>query len=156
MVGKAVLQENGSEDMPMNATEPIGRDSIIEYLKELLPDPIREGEGLDGSLTLVGGDPGEVIVGMTADEVSVSVFSVLWEGPHTPRVFPRRLASLCWCHIPASSLMMSLHTLVDAASELRRESYSSCERCGKTKPPEWMHGDSICQSCAEKELGVVY
>ncbi len=27
----------------MNATEPIGRDSIIEYLKELLPDPIREG-----------------------------------------------------------------------------------------------------------------
>jgi len=41
--GKAVLQENGSEDMPMNATEPIGRDSIIEYLKELLPDPIREG-----------------------------------------------------------------------------------------------------------------
>ena len=111
----------------MNDLEPMGRDSIVRYVKELLPIPIWEEEGLDGSMTLVGGDPGEVIVRITADEVSVSVFSVRWEGPHTPRVFPQRLASLCWCHIPTPSLMMSLHTLVDAASEVRRESYSLYE-----------------------------
>jgi hypothetical protein len=28
------------------------RESLIGYLKELLPDPVRESEGLDGSLTL--------------------------------------------------------------------------------------------------------
>ena len=129
---------------------------MIEFLKELLPDPVRESEGIDGSLTLLGGDPAEVIFRITADEVSVFAFSVRWEGPHTPRVLPRPFASLCWSQIPAPSLMMSLHTLVAAASEFRRVSYSLCERCGKTKPPEWMHGDSICQSCAERGLGVVH
>src|SRR3954452_11132186 len=98
-------------------TEHMDRESVRRYVKEHLPNPIRESEGLDGSLTLVGGDPGEVIVRLTAEEVLVSVFSVRWEGPHTPQVLPRPLASLSWCYIPTSSLMMSLHTLVAAASE---------------------------------------
>ena len=31
-----------------------------------------------------------------------------------------------------------------------------CEKCAETNSPEWMHGDDICQSCAERYLGVVY
>ena len=67
----------------MNALEPIGRDSIVEYLKELLPVPIWEGEGLDGSMTLVGGDPGEVIVRITADEVFFGLPSSRFDGGRT-------------------------------------------------------------------------
>jgi hypothetical protein len=140
----------------VNSPDAIGRESLVEYVKELLPNPIRDSEGLDGALTLVGGDPGEVIVRLTADDFSISVFSVRWDGPHTPRVLPRPFASLAWSQLPAASLMMAIRTLVAAASEVRRRSYSLCERCGKTHPPEWMHDDSTCQSCAERELGAVH
>jgi len=153
---KAFLHENQLEGMPMDAPEPLGKKSKIEYPKELLPVPIRESEGIDVSLTMVGGATGEVIVRLTADEVSISIFSVQWDGPHTPRVMPKPLASITWSQIPASGVMMLLHTSVAAASNVRRESYSMCESCGKTKPPEWMHGESVFQSCAEKELGVVH
>jgi hypothetical protein len=152
----SLFQGGTPEDLPVNSPDAMVRESLVEYVKELLPDPIRESEGLDGALTMVGGDPGEVIVRLTADDVSVSLFSVQWDGPHTPRVLPRPFASLVWSQIPAASLMMAIHALVAAASEVRRSSYSVCERCGKTKPPEWMHGESICRSCAERELGVVH
>jgi hypothetical protein len=105
---------------------------------------------------VVGGDPGEVVLKITASRVSVSVFTVRWEGPHTPRVRPRQLASLRWDRLPASRLMMVLHDLTDTAAETRRATFRKCTRCGKTRPPEWMHGEDTCQSCAERELGVVY
>jgi hypothetical protein len=31
-----------------------------------------------------------------------------------------------------------------------------CEECGERNPIGWRHGDLICQSCAERILGVVY
>ena len=80
----------------MNPPDPMGRESLTEYVRELLPSPVRVSEGLDGSLTLVGGDPCEVIVGLTADDVSISVFWVRLDGPHTSRVLPRRFACLAW------------------------------------------------------------
>jgi hypothetical protein len=30
-----------------------------------------------------------------------------------------------------------------------------CKECGKTKPPEWMHGKALCQGCAERNHGIV-
>ncbi len=63
----------------MNPPDPISREALTGYVKELLPQPIRESEGLDGSLTMVGCDPGEVIVRLTDDELSVSIFSVRWD-----------------------------------------------------------------------------
>jgi hypothetical protein len=125
-------------------------------LRELLPSSIREETQLDRSVFIVVGDPGEVIVRVGGSKVSVSVFSVRWEGPHTPVVQPRHLATLNWRRIPASTLMMTLHGLLRAAREVRTAKYRQCERCGETKPPEWMHEEKTCQSCAEQHLGIVY
>jgi hypothetical protein len=140
----------------MDDLDPIRRDDLLEHVRRSLPSPVREEAGIDGSTILIGGDPGEVVVRVTASKVSVSVFRVHWDGPHTPRIGPRQLATLSCSRLPAVRTMMALHTLIIAASEVRRASYRKCERFGETKPPEWMHDRRTCQSCAERELGVVH
>ena len=140
----------------MNDREPMDRDLLLRELRELLSGPVREETHLDGPIVFVGGDPGEVIVRVSGNKMSVAIFSVRWEGPHTPVVRPRHLATLSWRQIPASTLMMTLHGLVNTAREIRKAKYRRCERCGKTNPPEWMHDEKTCQSCAEQHLGVVH
>ncbi len=39
---------------------------------------------------------------------------------------------------------------------LNKEHFSRCEECGQLKPRGWMHDGNICQSCAERNHGVVY
>lgn len=140
----------------MTDLTPINRESLLDEIRRLLPDPLREETQVDGSVVIVGGDPGEVIVRMTGSKISIAEFTVRWEGPHTPVVRPRQVATLNWQRLPASETMMLLHMLIEAARSTRRSKFRTCERCGETKPPEWMHGESICQSCAEQHLGVVY
>ena len=134
----------------------LDRESLLDEINRLLPDPIRDETQLDGDVVLVGGDPGEVIVRISGSKVSIAVFSIRWDGPYTTVVRPKQLATLNWKRLPASTTMMTLHGLVSAAVEIRRAKYRKCERCGETKPPEWMHDDQTCQSCAEKHLGVVH
>jgi hypothetical protein len=140
----------------MSDLEPIDREYLLQEIQELLPDPVREETQLDGDVVLVGGDPGEVIVRISGSKFSIAVFTIRWDGPHTPVVRPKQLATLNWQRLPASTAMMTLHGLISAAVEIRRAKYRKCERCGETKPPEWMHDEQTCQSCAEKHLGVVH
>lgn len=135
---------------------PLDRESVIEEARRLLPEPVRDESQLDGTYVLVGGDPGEVVVSFKGSTVSVAIFSVRWEGPHTPVVCPQKIASLNWKRIPATRTMMSLHALIEAACEIRRSKYRKCKYCEQTNPPEWMHSDDVCQSCAERHLGVVH
>ena len=74
-------------------------------------------------------DPGELIVRVDRSKVSIALFRVCWEGPHTPVVRPMRLAILNWRRLPASRLMMTLHGLVFTAREVRTRTYHRCERC---------------------------
>jgi hypothetical protein len=140
----------------MTDLEPTDRDCLLREIRELLPDPVREETQLDGVLVMVGGDPGEAIVRISGRKVSIAVFSIRWDGPHTPLVQPKQLATLDWKHLPAYRMMMALHSLIESAIEIRRAKYRKCKRCGESKPPEWMHGPTLCQSCAERHLGVVH
>jgi hypothetical protein len=140
----------------MKDRQPMDREFLLRELRELLAAPVREETQLDGSVVMVGGDPGEVIVRVGAAKVSVAVFSIRWEGPHTPVVRPIHFATLSWRRLPASTLMMTLHGLIRAAREVRTAKYRRCERCGEMNPPEWMHDEKTCQSCAEQHLGVVH
>ena len=140
----------------MDNREPISRDEVLKELKELLGASIREETQFDGTIVMVGGDPAEVIVWVGRRKVSIALFRVCWEGPHTPMVRPIHFATLNWRRIPASTLIAALHSLINAAREVRRAKYRRCERCGEIKPPEWMHDEKTCQSCAEKHLGVVH
>jgi len=134
----------------------LDREARLDEIKRLLPDPMREETQLDGDVVLVGGDPGEVIVRIGGSKVSIAMYSVRWEGPHTPVVRPKELATLNWKRLPASRTIMELHSLIESAIEIRRAKYGKCVRCGNTNPPEWMHDENTCQSCAERYLGVVH
>lgn len=140
----------------MSNLEPISQCMLRQELRSLLPDPVREETQLDGTLVLIGGYPGEVVVRIHGSRATVAVFAIVWEGPHTSVVRPMSLGSLNWRRLPASSLLMAIHQLIKSARELRLANYKKCERCGETMPPEWMHDGKTCQSCAERYLGVVH
>jgi len=140
----------------MSDLEPFDRDFLLREIWELLPNPLREETQLDGSLVIGGGDPGKVIVRINGNKVSIAVFSIRWDGPGEPTVRPKQLATLNWKRLPSATTMMTLHGLISAAIEIRRSKYRKCEKCEETIPPEWMHDEDICQSCAERHLGVVY
>ena len=65
----------------MIENEPMERESLLRELRELLAAPVHEETQLDGSIVMVGGDPGEVIVRVGAAKVSIAVFSVRWNAP---------------------------------------------------------------------------
>ena len=115
----------------MSDLKPIDRDYLLQELQEQLPNPVREETQLDGDVVLVGGDPGEVIVRINGNKVSIAVFSIRWDGPHTPTVRPKQLATLNWKRLPASTTMMTLHGLISAAIEIRRSKYRKCENAKK-------------------------
>lgn len=140
----------------MGNRESMGRDDLPMEVSQLLGSAIYEETQLDGTIVMVGGDPGEVIVRVGRSEVSIALFRVCWEGPHTSVVRPVHLATLIWRRLPASTLMVTLDSLIIAAREVRTATYRQCGRCGETKPPEWMHDQKTCQSCAERYLGVVH
>lgn len=140
----------------MTDLKPIERDVLHQEMRRVLPNPVQEEHQLDGSQVMIGGDPGEVVVRVFGSQVSVAVFAVVWEGPHSPVVHPKSIGSLNWERLPASRLLMNLHNLIDSARDLRRSTYRNCGRCGETNPPEWMHDEETCQSCAERYLGVVH
>ena len=58
----------------------LDRESLLVEINRCLPAPIREETQLDGDLNLVGGDPGEVIVRINGNKVSIAVFSIRWDG----------------------------------------------------------------------------
>lgn len=121
-----------------------------------MPAPVREERQIDGTMVLIGGDPGEVAVRVRGSQVSVGIFGIVWQGPHTPVVCPKSIGNLNWKRLPASRLLLSLRNLIESARELRRSTYGNCERCGETNPPEWLQDDKTRQECVERHLGVVH
>jgi len=139
----------------MTDSEPIKRDLLLQDIRVYLPKPLRETQNLDGSLVLIGGDPGEVNVEVAENHVTVAVFAVVWEGPATPVDRPETIGQFNLKLLPAHQLLTSLHELIDSACAIRRSRYRKCEQCGETTPPEWMHDKKTCQRCATLR-GVVY
>jgi hypothetical protein len=140
----------------MNDTAIPDRNDLIRHVQSSLPEPVETETAMSGAAILTGGDPREVIVKIAGKRVSVGIFTVRWDGPHTPVVYREWLATLHWKNLPASELTAMLLQLISKASELRRARYRKCDRCAELNPPEWMHDKKTCQSCAERHLGVVY
>ncbi len=132
------------------------KQSLIDYLQARLPEPVPIHHlGSEGQV-FVGGDPGEVVVQVNDNSIIVSVFAIVWETPYSPVLGPELHASLDWKKLPADSLRQRLDDVIEEARQIRLRKYRTCERCGETKPPEHMHSCEVCQSCAEKHLGIVH
>jgi len=129
---------------------------LQKLITPLLPEPCSVEQADANSVTLTGGDPGEVIVRITAPAVEVLAFAVEWHGPHTPVVTGTPLATLNPSDLTRPALLAAVVAAIEKARTARLATYRTCVRCDETKPPEWMHDARTCQRCAERALGVVY
>ncbi len=125
---------------------------LQNLIRPLIPEPCSV-EQRKSSVTMVGGEPGEVIVRITATTVKILAFTVKWDGPHNPVRVGVPVATV---NLDESDLEAAVSAAIKKARTDRLATYRVCTRCNETNPPEWMHDDQTCQSCAERYLGVVY
>jgi hypothetical protein len=135
---------------------PAAFEEILAFIAAQLPAPVQQDFEDDGSVLFVGGDPGEVIVRLTTSAVTVAQYAVTWETPYTPTVQPIQIGVFDWQAVPGDAAMRVVKALITAAREARLADFATCRSCLKRTPPEWMHGDELCQSCAERDGGVVH
>lgn len=131
--------------------------TLADVVRGLLPVPVREEPSDDGVL-LSGGDPGLVVVRVAGRGLTVSVYGVRWDGPHTPTRADRELCRVSGDDMPAELPEQAVvaAALIQAAVAIRRAKFLVCRYCGQSNPPEWQHGADVCQGCAERHLGVVH
>jgi hypothetical protein len=129
-------------------------EALLTSVAHELPQPVEQETTRDGSVVLVGGDPGEVIVRLTRSAASVSEYAVEWRGPGDLVVRPVGFGTIRWRRMPEIHALAALQTLVRAARESRRAKYQMCGYCEKMTPPEALHDDQVCQACARKHLGI--
>jgi len=120
----------------------------LAFITAHLPEPVSQELVSDGSMLLMGGDPGQVIVRLTRSTVTVLEYAARREELHTPGVTPRRVGSVVWRRVPNARAVAAVHALIDAARDARLAKFRTCERCAQSTPPESMHDDAVCQSCA--------
>ena len=138
----------------MNDVESMNLERLENAIRELL---LVSAESVgDGALKLIGGVPEEVVVQVKGAKVTVSVYSMRWQSVSSLVVHPIPIASLYWRRIPSDRLRHELKNLIETAREIRRSKYRQCCHCGESKPPEWLHDEQTCHSCAERVLGVIH
>ena len=130
-------------------SEPLAWEALVTSLVHELPQPVKHETALDGATVFVGGDPGEVVVRLTDDVLTVSEFAVEWQGPRTPVTRPIELGRLHWPWLPGVEAMRVLLVLIEAARQSRRSKYRPCLICEQARPPEMMTDEDVCQTCTE-------
>lgn len=85
-----------------------------------------------------------------AGSINVLVCKIGWSGPHTP-ISTWELAAKLKADVSSAEIDAQIH------EALTNEQYFQvCKECEERKPCGWMHNKIICQSCAERNHGVVY
>jgi hypothetical protein len=125
-------------------------EALLTSVKHELPQPVAEEAVRDGSVVLVGGDPGEVVVRLTRSKASVSEYAVEWNGQNDLAVRPVLFGSVQWRRLPEIHALASLNALIRAARDARRATYRPCVRCDRLTAPERMFDDGVCVECGDQ------
>lgn len=97
-------------------------------------------------------DESGLVILINPDAMELRLPVLTWIGPHKSAQTSR-----LWERYALDQLEEAqLADLIAQALVQQQESFSDCQYCGQHKPKGWMHGEDVCQSCAEKELGIVY
>jgi len=140
----------------MTELDPVSRDQLVDILKEMLPNPVKEESLPRDTNRFIGGDPGEVVVDVDESRVIVSEFAMRQVSDTAEVLEPLELGILTWTKLPAWTTRRILEELTAAAATSRREKFRECVRCKKEVPPEAMANETTCRECAAKDEGVVY
>ena len=130
-------------------------EQLLAFISTHMPEPWTQDD-VDGVVIFTGGSPSEVVVRLTDTAVIVEEYAVKWERSHMPVMRPRRVGIVKWRQLPESQLMTIIGELIKGARETRRARYHTCRFCGRTRPPEWMADDGICQRCSDRDVTRVH
>lgn len=84
------------------------------------------------------------------DGLHILVCGISWPHPHEP-VSSWTVASV----LPQTSSSQEVDSKIQETLG-NKQYFQICQECVERKPRGWMHNDGICQSCAERNHGVVY
>jgi len=144
---RVVFGQPRQEDLlaHLDQKDGLDDDAVMDWLISLAP-PGDTSDSANGD-----GSCREFIdVRRTEEGVVVLVGEVQWDGPHSPRTHWVRFREL-----PSDARREDVAAAVAAAIDDDRF-FGTCARCAKRMPAGWMHSTTICQSCAERQLGVVH
>lgn len=98
------------------------------------------------------GDETGVIIVLASDLLEVRFPNIEWVGPHSPLSI-----SKTWRRLEGEQVQnINLINFIHEAQAERRKTFQQCKYCNQLNPPGWMHQPDVCDSCAEKHLGVVH
>jgi len=131
-------------------------EQLIAFLSSQLPAPVDQQPGADGAIQFIGGDPPAVVALLTETSVVISEFAGAWETPFNFVAKPRRVGIVKWRRLPENALLGAISSLIKGAREARLASFQACQYCGRRTPPEWLHDQGVCQSCADQQSGRIH
>ncbi len=128
------------------------KKQIKGLLAGLLPQPIISGT------KIIAGNPPEVVVRLSEKGLLIAPYRAEWQGPAELKVAVSNVDLVGWGDLPAEAeqLRSYLSQKIEAARRTRKAAFKNCSLCHKSTPPEWMHDESTCQTCASSKQGVVY
>ena len=126
------------------------------FIEAHLGQPLNREERSDGAIYFTSGDPGEVVVRLTGVSVTVWEYAVAWEGAHTQVVTPKLIGSIRWRRMSERAGTKAVQALIDAAREARKAKFRVCQQCRERLPPEWMHDNDLCVSCAQHQSSTIH
>ena len=128
----------------------------LDIVRGVMGTPLREEASPDGTIQLIVGDPGEVVVTVSDERVSIFEYGIEWQGPHTPVERHTPLGDIRLDGISGKDLEQLVSEWITVTRRRRRRRFRTCKFCDEKNPPEWMHARDVCQGCAERVLGVVH
>jgi hypothetical protein len=93
-----------------------------------------------------------IVVIVTPEAIELRLPTLEWLGPHTPVE-----SSKLWRRLKLnSSKKFDIAQLITSAQEAQSQTFGVCKFCSQKLPSGWMFRRDVCQSCAEKHLGIVH
>jgi predicted RNase H-like HicB family nuclease len=93
-----------------------------------------------------------VVVILTPEAIELRLPTLEWLGPHTPVQSSKR-----WKRINLeNSKNINITKLIASAQEAQAQTFGVCKFCSQKKPTGWMFRQDVCDSCAEKHLGIIH
>jgi hypothetical protein len=116
-------------------------------IRSMLPPPVAEQD----DHTLLGGEPGEVLVELSPEAIRVSQYVSRSIAPG-PRPAAREVARFD----PRAAKPRDVARAIARTRGRRLGAYRWCADCRAMQPPEWMFEAELCQECAVDKHRIVF
>ena len=95
-----------------------------------------------------------IVVILTPDTIELRLPTLQWLGPHTSVA-----SSKLWKRInldDSQNIDIDIPQLIASAQKAQAQTFGVCKFCSQKQPAGWMFRQDVCDSCAEKCLGIIH